>query len=757
MKRFPWVPLLALALGALVPAQPASARTASPDTVIAPCDGRVVPVGWQLQPARPCQGDSVRVVFRSCRDCVDLIGFTWPSGGPLTVHTRSPLICAATLLCTPDSLVVPLGRFAAGHFKVIYVVASDIVVRDSVVCTIVRHDSLQFDVATCAPPPPGILPFVTQVRIGPPGVCVGCPPRICPGDSIPIFVTGMFPDNCHRLRRIEVLPYLPTVDPPTSAPPFFVRLIVDDMACLGRPCILGEFPFEAATLMPPLRGGAYVLGLQEAQVTCSDSVKAGDSIFVARVPFAVVERCSSEVFGCLLPVFGPPPKGGCNTVVSPDHPGVLELGVNTTVPLAGLQGEFRLSPSGLRIRNLEPIGAAVGMRFDWTPTTEGGARFVLFADRGAPIGGEATDSAGSVYRLPAQVLRITVVQPPGVRVAASTNLTVSLLGSDITGATVPECPSLDATRFGPIGARICAGATCDFNGDGVTDVRDLVRMVHCVLHTGPCPDSTVGFDCNGDGATTLDDVLCCARVILRGGGGGHDSIPGRSEPGVEVSFGEPVRTSDGLDVTLHLAGADRIGAARLTLSYPRDRFDIASVELLGETTSWLSLHEVTEDALVLGLIGMASGGAQSVARDVDLTLHLALKPGQQAGGELRVGSSDFSGPDGAALQVDLGAPALTITGRATLVLTAARPNPFSGETRFTLSLTRAAVADVAVLDLSGRRVAVLHHGRLEAGGHSFAWQGTRADGSRAPEGVYFLRARAAGETTSRRVVLLRGN
>ena len=164
-------------------------------------------------------------------------------------------------------------------------------------CTIVRHDSLRFDVGLCGPPPPGILPFVTRVQIGRPGPCLECPPRICPGDSIPVFVTGVFPDDCFQLRRIDVLP--PRFYDPSGLTLPIVRLIVDDFGCLGRPCRRGPFPFSGFVTLPlPLRpGGRYQLELQEARVTCSDSVRAGDSIYVAHLPFVVAERCSSTEIG----------------------------------------------------------------------------------------------------------------------------------------------------------------------------------------------------------------------------------------------------------------------------------------------------------------------------------------------------------------------------------------------------------------------------------------------------------------------------
>ena len=89
-------------------------------------------------------------------------------------------------------------------------------------------------------------------------------------------------------------------------------------------------------------------------------------------------------------------------------------------------------------------------------------------------------------------------------------------------------------------------------------------------------------------------------------------------------------------------------------------------------------------------------------------------------------------------------------------LSAARPNPFAGETRLVLSLLEAVDADVAVFDLVGRRVATLHQGPLTTGDHVFRWDGRHTDGTRAREGVYFCRVLGAGASTTRRLILLGG-
>ena len=59
----------------------------------------------------------------------------------------------------------------------------------------------------------------------------------------------------------------------------------------------------------------------------------------------------------------------------------------------------------------------------------------------------------------------------------------------------------------------------------------------------------------------MDDVMCCARVILNGGA--RDTTPGRPEPNVAVEIGEAAWEAGGLQVPVHVRGAERLGAARL--------------------------------------------------------------------------------------------------------------------------------------------------------------------------------------------------
>ncbi|HPF35761.1 MAG TPA: FlgD immunoglobulin-like domain containing protein [Candidatus Krumholzibacteria bacterium] len=92
---------------------------------------------------------------------------------------------------------------------------------------------------------------------------------------------------------------------------------------------------------------------------------------------------------------------------------------------------------------------------------------------------------------------------------------------------------------------------------------------------------------------------------------------------------------------------------------------------------------------------------------------------------------------------------------AVFAVAPAYPNPFNPSTTLRFELPREGRAEVEILDLKGRRVALLVDGVLPAGAHDVAWTGRADDGRAVPAGAYFFRVRAAGETRSGRLMLLK--
>lgn len=113
-------------------------------------------------------------------------------------------------------------------------------------------------------------------------------------------------------------------------------------------------------------------------------------------------------------------------------------------------------------------------------------------------------------------------------------------------------------------------------------------------------------------------------------------------------------------------------------------------------------------------------------------------------------------PGGAALAFLRGTGAVTVAVPATApapagILSAVAPNPLRAYGRFDVRVPSTGPVEVAVYDVSGRRVATLADGVLEAGvRHVFT-----IDGRGLPGGVYFVRAEGASFDLSRRIVVAR--
>jgi hypothetical protein len=606
--------------------------------------------------------------------------------------------------------------------------------------------------------PPGPLPYVNRIVVGRDELCGSLP--ACPGDSIPILISGVFPHECLRLRGIQLIPSPATVVP---TPPPGVRVIVDNGCCLGRPCGNIPTPWSATIKLPPRAPGDQWVNVELADVCCSETYPPGE-LHRTVVPFRVAGSCPPPA-PCMTAGFFPASGefSACDAFIAPGRSAELTFRVRSNVALAGLQGEFRVEPGALKIARIEPIGPAEGMLLDWSATPDG-ARFVLVSLNRAPIPPIPADSQ-RVGQGGWPVLRVVLDHAGTGEIPGRTTVTPgNLLGSDKLGQAVYLCPPPPCASFdrllAPGRGVVCAERACDFNSDGLQDVRDLVLMVGCMNQPEVCPpDAVTRYDCDGDSTFAIADVICCARHVLR-----RPRCPDcppdtgavRREPRVTVRIGTPEGSADGIALPVLFAGADRLGGAMLTFDAPLDRYDVASLDV-SQPGNWIVLHEVRDGRLILGVLGIGGGDGPGVPGDLRVTLRLVLKPGHRPGGEVAVMAGEFSGPDGVALEVSLGRPAQPLPGAGQVTLGAGHPNPFSTETAFTLDLVAQAEVTVGIYDLRGRAVATLHRAPLGPGPHRFRWDGRHSDGSAAPDGIYFYQATVGGRSLARKIILMRGD
>jgi hypothetical protein len=82
------------------------------------------------------------------------------------------------------------------------------------------------------------------------------------------------------------------------------------------------------------------------------------------------------------------------------------------------------------------------------------------------------------------------------------------------------------------------------------------------------------------------------------------------------------------------------------------------------------------------------------------------------------------------------------------------PNPMKGRTDFAFSISKGGIVDVAVFDLTGRRVATLMHEFREAGTHQSFWSGRTDGGQPLRNSVYFVRLSSPDRRSITRKIIL---
>lgn len=97
-----------------------------------------------------------------------------------------------------------------------------------------------------------------------------------------------------------------------------------------------------------------------------------------------------------------------------------------------------------------------------------------------------------------------------------------------------------------------------------------------------------------------------------------------------------------------------------------------------------------------------------------------------------------------------GAPSIS-----TLTVLPNFPNPFSGQTAFSIGIVSASDVSIDLFDVAGRRVRRLSISGVEAGWHRLPFSGVDDDGRRLPPGVYFYRVTAGVAKVTNRLVIAR--
>ncbi|MEQ1831607.1 MAG: T9SS type A sorting domain-containing protein [Candidatus Eisenbacteria bacterium] len=679
-----------------------------------------------------CPGEPVIMhVSGSMPNCMRFAGLRiLPTAGPFLVVAARVVDFTCVADCLPGttdfSASIDLGPASPGQYLVVLAEEKS-GCPDTTQTAEFRSLNQAYVVRPeCPPPPPGLdslLRSFTSLRVLPAQPCVTDTVRLS------LALNGCPP--CAHLTSFSFTRVRGLVATMDWTP------LCAELRCGAESLSVSLGPLAAGFHRITVATDVNVRGTNKPDSTIS---------FVRVVEFAVAARCDTLSQGCVDGVL--PPFGlvlpQCAARIRPGSSGEAVLPIRTAVPAAGIEG-FLASVAPFQVTNIAYAGTAAGVQVSWRrdgPLT----RFVVFGTRGVAV------PAGV-----SSLLRVTLAADSSLTAGPESGRLqgVVTLASDGAGEAIPFC-ALPAVL--PPALNICldrsAPSGCDVNGDGHTDVRDLVRMATCLR--APVAGDPRCHDCDGDSTFGIPDLICCAREVLGGGGVPGDSAVVNS--GLVVSIDPPVAEGSGVRLRVRVRGAAALDAALLRLRYPAERWQLSAAADLeaGFAQGWLPLvegavpqREAAGSSLSVGALRLGEGAAGELVFDLHAE-PLAPASGFDAliveGADLTSGTGQLFAPSVALPRVEL-AP---LTPPAVTELSPPRPNPFGRSTSFSVTLPREATVELSVHDVTGRMVARLAQGRLAAGQRTFTWD---ANGAR--DGVYFVRLTVDGQVRSTRVALLR--
>ena len=282
-----------------------------------------------------------------------------------------------------------------------------------------------------------------------------------------------------------------------------------------------------------------------------------------------------------------------------------------------------------------------------------------------------------------------------------------------------------------------------FDGQNSTQIA-LTAVIRKTDGTGVL--ERIPLDANNDAATSLSVPR---EEIYEVG----FSISNSATSGTAVSFSITIDQSDALYLPVFAASASHV----VQEMYP-DQTDTGHLEVFneGNPASMLHFEIAVESAKAVDwlsvdpLQGDLAGGTSTV---LDLDYDTAgMEPGDYHANLIITHDADGS-PVVVPVDLTVVVDPAAVGGGFTVQADGAHPNPFHPSTAIAWTIPAEGTATVDILDVNGRRIRTVWQGRLQAGPHTFPWDGRDDGGRAAAPGIYFARLRTEEGVSTTKMIL----
>ncbi|MBM3265302.1 MAG: T9SS type A sorting domain-containing protein [candidate division Zixibacteria bacterium] len=297
-------------------------------------------------------------------------------------------------------------------------------------------------------------------------------------------------------------------------------------------------------------------------------------------------------------------------------------------------------------------------------------------------------------------------------------------------------------------------------GDGVLDIRDVVRMIRFVLGNleGQGAAILAAADVNNDGEINVTDVVGIVNIIL-----GRDIYYGpnqkvTSNP-VTVNLGAITVRGDGQAVVpVLLNGADMVAGAHATFTFDPKAMSVGTPFVEGNPEHLILDSEVVDGKMQVIVVSMSKD--QGIGTGVTPTLLIPVTLLGDSNAIIRLTDLTLSNEYSRAMPISFGATEQSFTKGTRLptrfALKNGSPNPFNPSTAISYEVPQQAHITLTVYNLLGQEVIRLVDQVQTPGRYQVTWNAVNAAGRSLSTGVYLYRLTSStGFSDTKRITLLK--
>jgi hypothetical protein len=311
----------------------------------------------------------------------------------------------------------------------------------------------------------------------------------------------------------------------------------------------------------------------------------------------------------------------------------------------------------------------------------------------------------------------------------------------------------------------------DCNGDGVTNVGDVVYLISYLYKGGPAPDPPEIGDVNCDGVVDIGDAVFLVNYLFKGGpppccgcasdGGLAGDCGGFKPRQAALETAGPAQV--GLVVSKRSKAGTKLAEVegscgvelagiQLELSYNPEEMEKIVPALTDRTKHFDLFFSAEGRKLHVGIVDLT--GEHLIAAGDGPLLRLVVKGSNLS--SLSLERATLVNQQAVPLDVTILSKEETAEAvPQDFALLQNHPNPFNPETEISYVLPNACRVELSVCNLLGRRIRTLVDEDQAAGHKTVRWDGADEEGNQVASGVYFYRIKAGDFTEARKMILMK--